>query len=84
MPIVTVPLLAVIFGFKTTERICLFSMFCVFIYIMIYKFILNPDFNIIPYGMALNAVVLISSHYIVEKWQLLKCFGITSQLKGKK
>ena len=84
MPIVTVPLLAVIFGFKTTERICLFSMFCVFIYIMIYKFILNPDFNIIPYGMALNAVVLISSHYIVEKWQLLKFFGITSQLKGKK
>jgi hypothetical protein len=29
----------------------------------------------------LNAILLITGHYIVEKWELLKCFGIKSKLK---
>lgn len=83
MPVITVPVLALVFGYKTTTKCCLFTMSVSFLYVLIFKFILNPDFNIIPYGVLLNAIVLISSHYVVEKWELLKCFGIRSQLKTK-
>lgn len=83
MPIIPVPLLAAIFGYKTTERCCLVAIGISFSYICIYKFCLHPKFNIIPYAIALNAVSLIISHYVIEKWELLKCFGIRSKLKGK-
>ena len=75
MPIITVPLLAAVFGFKTTERCCLLAIFSVFVYIIIYKFILHPDFNIIPYAMALNAFLLVFFHFTTEKWKLLERFG---------
>lgn len=82
VPVVTVPLWAAIFKFKITQRCCLITMFSVIVYIVIYKFILHPDLNIIAYAMLVNAIILFSSHYIIEKWELLKCFGIKSQLKG--
>ena len=84
MPIVTVPLLAIIFGFKTTERCCLIAMGVTFSYVAIFKLKIYPNFNIIPPAMLLNAIVLFASHYLIEKKELLKCFGISSQLKGKK
>jgi len=84
MPIVTVPLLLLIWGFKTTERCVLIAMGIAFSYVVIFKFILNSNLNIIPYAMALNALVLITYHYIIEKWELLKCFGIRSNLKELK
>lgn len=81
MPLVTIPFLGVIFGFKTTERCCLITMGVAFSYVVIFKFILNPNFNIIPHAMLLNLIVLITSHYFIEKWEVFKCFGIRSKLK---
>jgi Na+/proline symporter len=81
MPIVTPILLALLFGFKTTERCGLFTMFVIFLGIVIYKIAIDLDYNIIPPAMLLNIIILFSTHYIVEKWELLKCFGIKSKLK---
>lgn len=80
IPLITVPLWVAIFNFKTTERCCLATMFFTSIYIIIYKFILHPDLNIIAYAMLFNGITLFSFHYIVEKWELLKRFGVKSQL----
>lgn len=82
MPIATPIILALIFGFKTTSRCALISIGSAFLYVIIFKIILNPDFNIIPPAMLLNVVVLFSTHYIIEKWELLRCFGIRSKLKN--
>jgi Na+/proline symporter len=82
VPLITVPLWAVIFKFKTTQRCCLITMLFTAIYIVIYKFILHPDLNIIVYAMVFNGITLFSTHYIVEKWELLRCFGIRSKLKN--
>lgn len=81
MPMVTPILLALIFGFKTTSRSAFLAMGISFLYVVIFKIILNPDFNIIPLGMLLTTIILFSSHFIIEKWELLKCFGVRSQLK---
>lgn len=81
MPIATPIILAFIFGFKTTSRCAFLAIIIAFVYVIIFKIILNSDFNIIPPAMFLNITVLFSSHYIIEKWELLKCFGIRSQLK---
>jgi Na+/proline symporter len=81
MPIVTPLILTLIFGFKTTPRCAFLAIGTAFVYVVIFKIILNPNFNIIPLGMLLNITILFSSHFIIEKWELLKCFGITSRLK---
>jgi Na+/proline symporter len=81
MGLVSIPFLAVIFGFKITERCCLITMGVVFSYVIIFKFILNPSFNIIAPAMLLNLIVLVSTHYLIEKWEVLKCFGIKSKLR---
>lgn len=83
IPIITPILLALFFGFKTTERCALFTMFVIFLGIVIYKSVIDLDYNIIPPAMLLNIIILFSTHYIVEKWELLRCFGIRSKLKGK-
>jgi hypothetical protein len=54
------------------------------LFVLLCNFILKVDFDINFIGIVLNIFILISSHYIVEKLELLKCFGITSQLKGEK
>ncbi|MBM3467677.1 MAG: sodium:solute symporter family protein [Alphaproteobacteria bacterium] len=82
MPIVTPILLALLFNFKTTQRCTLFTMLVSFLGIVIYKTVIDLDYNIIPPAMLLNIIVLFSTHYIVEKWELLKCFGIRSKLKN--
>ena len=84
VPLITVPLWAAIFKFKTTQRCCIITILFTFIYIVIYKFILHPDLNIIAYAMVFNAITFFSTHYIVEKWELLRVFGIRSKLKGDK
>ncbi|MCA9385750.1 sodium:solute symporter family protein [Candidatus Dojkabacteria bacterium] len=81
VPLITVPLWAAIFKFKTTQRCCLITIFLTFLYIVIYKFILHPKLNIIVYAMIFNGITLFTTHYILEKWELLKCFGITGKLK---
>jgi len=80
MPIVTPPLLLLIWGFKTTTRCVLIAMGVGFSCVLILKFILGINFNAIPYAMALNAIILVTIHYTIEKWELLKHFGIKSKL----
>lgn len=80
IPIVTVPLLALIFNFKLTERCVIFSMATSFIFVCVCHFIIHVSFEPIMPAMLLNAVVLFTSHYIIEKWELLSRFGITSNL----
>jgi Na+/proline symporter len=46
--------------------------------------VLHSDLNIVSITIALNAIALIFSSYIIEKLALLKCFGIRNQLKKKK
>jgi Na+/proline symporter len=82
LPIITVPLLGIIFKWTTTSRVCLFTMITCFIFVIIFKFIIPAQIDINFIGIILNAILLITGHYIVEKWQLLKCFGIRSQLKN--
>jgi uncharacterized membrane protein YjgN (DUF898 family) len=82
MPIITIPLFAALLDWKTTGRCVLISSFITFSFVVIvhlkYKF--EP---LIP-GMVLNLFLSISTHYIIEKWELFKRFGIKSQLnKGK-
>ena len=80
IPIVTVPLLTLIFNFKLTERCVIFSMATSFIFVCVCHFIIHVSFEPIMPAMLLNAVVLFTSHYIIEKWELLSSFGITSNL----
>jgi Na+/proline symporter len=84
MPIVTVPLLAAIFYKPVSERSCLIAMGVSFCVVVVVKYILWIDINIIAIAMCVNLFVLIASHYILDKWELLKPIGITSRLKGKK
>lgn len=84
LPIISVPLLGIVFQWITTKRVCLFTIITCFCFVIIFKFIFPIDIDINFIGMILNAILLITGHYVVEKWELLKCFGITSQLKTKK
>jgi Na+/proline symporter len=72
LPIVSVPLLALIFNLKTTPRVCLITMILSFSFVIIFKFIfpIKQDVNFL--GMVLNGFLLLSFHYILEKWELLK------------
>lgn len=80
MPIIVPLFLATIFGFKTTERCALITMGVSFIFVILFKFILKYKFNIIAPAMLFNLIVLVTSHYLIEKWEVLKCFGIRSKL----
>ena len=82
-PIVAIPLFAIIFNKKTSGRCCLIAMTCAFTFVITFKFILQSNFNINVIAMLVNLIVLVVSHYVIEKWEWLKPFGITSQLKGK-
>jgi Na+/proline symporter len=81
VPAVTVPLFMIIFGFKFTERSVIISMIAGLSFIAIFKWIIALKFNAIVPSMLVNLTFLISSHYLIEKWELLKCFGIRSKLK---
>ena len=81
LPIISVPLLGIIFQWTTTSRVCLFTIITCFCFVIIFRFIVPIDTDINFIGMILNAILLITGHYIVEKWELLKCFGIKSKLK---
>lgn len=84
IPIVTIPLLSIIFNYKTTELCVLIAMGFSFCFVVIFKFLVPINFDINSLGMLLNLIVLVTSHYLIEKWELFKCFGIKSQLKKVK
>ena len=81
VPAITVPLIMIIFKFKFTERCAIISMIAGLSFVVIFKLILAVQLNIITIAMIVNLIALVSSHYIIEKWELLKCFGVRSQLR---
>ena len=81
-PAITVPLMMMIFKFKFTERSVLISMVAGLSFVVIFKWILRIELNIICIAMLVNLIALVSSHYIIEKWELLKCFGIRSRIES--
>lgn len=80
VPIVSFPLLSMIFGLKTTPRCVLIAMFAGAFYFFIHKVIFNWRLQPIVFAFLCNGLFLFLSHYIIEKWNLLACIGIKSQL----
>jgi hypothetical protein len=79
MPIISFALLGAIFDKKTSARCVIISSTITFVFITI-SHILDSPFDAFACGLALNLFLLISSHYVIEKWELLKCFGWKSKL----
>ena len=63
MPIVSVPLILAIFGFRSTSRSVLIGMTAGFITVIYFKFFSEID-SVIP-GMLANIIFFIGSHYIL-------------------
>jgi len=87
MPLITVPLIALIVGYKTTERCLLWTMgitaSCLTIWHILKAFSIINIEPAIPL-MIFNAMLLVLLHYIIEKWNLLARFGIHSKLNKKR
>jgi Na+/proline symporter len=68
MPIVTVPLLLAIFGFRSTTRAVLIGMAAGFITVVLWdKLLGNTGINSVIPGMVANLVFFMSSHYILRE-----------------
>lgn len=83
MPIITIPLFAAILGYKLTQRcvlLCTTITFIVTLILQILKYSKMIDIDPIMPCFILNFILLILSHYTIEKWELFKRFGIKSQL----
>jgi Na+/proline symporter len=80
MPIITISLLGVIFNKKTTSRCMLFSAGVTFA-VVIYCHLCDTLFDAFACGLIVNLLILITTHHIIEKWNLLARFGFPSQLK---
>ncbi len=65
MPIVTVPLLFAVFGFRSSGRSVLIGMFGGFVTVMFWHINQIEVDSIVP-GMLANAICLLSSHYILK------------------
>jgi Na+/proline symporter/signal transduction histidine kinase len=63
MPIVSVPLLLAIFGFRSTSKSVLIGMGAGFVTVVLLK-ILTPETNNIVLGMIANMLFLFASHYL--------------------
>lgn len=79
MPLITIPLMIAIFDYKITERCVLISMGVTTAFWCGWHILYESE--PLVFAMSLNAILLASTHYIIEKWELLKCFGIKSQIK---
>ena len=66
MPIVTVPLILGIFGFRSTSKSILMGMGAGFVTVVLFK-ILNPETNNIIPGMIANIVFLFGTHYLFHQ-----------------
>ena len=69
MPIVTVPLMACLFGFKTREKVVIITMFLSAIVVLLWRFYIQPNTNIdsvIP-GFFTSSITLFILHYFLGK-----------------
>jgi len=64
MPILAVPMLMAVLGFRTSTRGILLSMAAGFVTVVLWSLFLNNDDSIIP-GMVANLMVLLGGHYLL-------------------
>ncbi|XWN35626.1 MAG: sodium:solute symporter family protein [Roseivirga sp.] len=66
MPIVTVPLLLAIFGFRSSPKSCIMGMLAGLITVMAWRqFLAHTGINSVPPGMLANLVGLMGTHYLL-------------------
>jgi len=85
MPIVSVPLILAIFGFRSSSRAVLIGMTAGFITVMYFKFFSEID-SIVP-GMVANAIFFIGSHYILREqggWRGVKATPSLDSLRAER
>jgi len=66
MPIVTVPFMLAIFGFRSTEQSVLIGMAAGFITVIIWAY-LEIDMDCIIFGMLVNLIFFMGSHYLLKQ-----------------
>lgn len=81
MPIVTIPLFLYLYNFRVKNTHILVGMGSAFLFMVLFKFVFKTELPTPPIGMFINIVSLIASYLILEKWNLLACIGIKSQIK---
>ncbi|MCC2646629.1 MAG: sodium:solute symporter family protein [Rickettsiaceae bacterium] len=69
MPIVTVPLIFSLLGFRTTTRVILLGMITGIITILIWKYQINKltEINSVVPAMIMHSIALISAHYLLRE-----------------
>ena len=68
MPIVTVPLLLAVFGFRSTSRVVLIGMFFGAITVISWKTIFtNTDIDSVMPAMLVNLIIMLLSHYLLRE-----------------
>jgi signal transduction histidine kinase len=68
MPIVTVPFIMAVLGFRSSENSVLIGMGSGFITVVIWDYILQiKAFNSVPFAMIVNLFVLIGYHYLLKQ-----------------
>ena len=68
MPIVTVPFITAILGFRSTGKSVLLGMGAGFTTIIVWDYLLQiKTVNSIPFGMIANLIVLMGSHYLLQQ-----------------
>jgi Na+/proline symporter/signal transduction histidine kinase len=68
MPIVSVPFIMALFGFRSTEKSVILGMIAGISTVLIWDYLLKITFiNSVPVGMLANLIILISSHYLFKQ-----------------
>lgn len=80
MPLITIPLMMSIFGYKISEKCVLISIGITTTFWIIWQLLYNTEPLI--FTMTLNGFLLFVTHYLIDK-KILKCFWIRSKLRGK-
>ncbi|MDC0865092.1 ATP-binding protein [Rickettsiaceae bacterium] len=86
VPVVTVPMLLTIFGFRTTRKSIMIGMGAGFVSTVAWKFITVPIDGIVI-CMLINLVFLLGSHYFLNQeggWTQIKCEFVESAKKKRK
>ena len=68
MPIVSVPFIMALLGFRSTEKSVLLGMSAGIITVLVWDYLLKITIvNSVPIGMLANLIILISSHYLLKQ-----------------
>ncbi len=69
MPVITVPLVMAIFGFRSTQRVFLIGIFIAIIMVVFWKSYVQPitGINSLIPGMLANLIAFLSSHYLLKE-----------------